>query len=495
MARTDVRDMLVTSYCFWHYRLTGPVINQLFRAGAGLARLGAYKTMRYRSQSTVQTFSGNISVTDLKFGGTSVMGQSNLNVIDSESLMWDDDSAGHSVKPVTHLSYVVDSLSVPHSRYHSADVSNAPNPRTRYDNAFWDADRLALYRPSSVFSNANGYISVTAASSNDVGNCVFNAYNQFVNGVRALDASTSIAESGETPQLFSAWQRRRGLATNLTSGFLSYAFGWKPLFSDFVAIVRELKSFPKTVRKRLKAIGEKEVVRHYKFNLSSTVDDVLVRSVSQNAPYEWGKVGREEKSVNKSRMVVVTIRARVKPKLTGEAQDLLNKLGALGLIPSLATVWSVTRLSFVLDWFYNIGGAIENLQGSLTHDISVVSVCVSDARTRVIELRHENTGGQLAHLTGRIQQRFYSRSKTTVPLLPVFRVPQRVMPYVLLGLLGLTVTNRGNRILRAIDGTKLSSKVSAAINRALDKIAPRKRREIIKTYQEMTLSGSSAWRR
>lgn len=445
--------------------------------------------MRYRSQTTVQAFAGDMIITDLKLGGTSLQAQAPLNVVDSESLMWDDDAGVHGYKPITHLSYVIDSLNVPSIRYHSAELSNIPNPRYRYDNGFGYSDRLPLYRPSAIYGSAGSYISVTAATTDDLGNCVFNAYNQFINGVRALDASTSIAESGETPQLFSAWQRRRGLATNLTGGFLSYSFGWKPLFSDFVAIVRELKSFPNTVRRRLKSIGEKEVVRHYKFNLSSTVDDVLVRSVGQNAPYEWGKYGREEKSVNKSRMVVVTIRARVKPKLTGEAQDLLNKLGALGLVPSLATLWSVTRLSFVVDWFYNIGGAIENLQGCLTHDITVMSVGVSDTRTRVIEARHDCTAGQLAQLKGRIQQRYYRRQVTSVPLLPVFRVPHRVMPYVLLGLLGLTVTKRGNRILRAIDGTKLSSKVSAKINKALDKLAPRKRRELLEAYKKVTLTG------
>lgn len=445
--------------------------------------------MRYRSQSTFTNLVGPYQAVDLKVGGSSPSAY-NVNVVDSESLMWDDQTGGRGFKPVTHLSYVVDALNARHSRFHSADLSNVPNPRTRYDNVIWSVERLDLYRPSSNLSLAEGYIPVSAASDDDLGKCVFNAYNQFVNGVRALDASTSIAESGETPQLFSAWQRRRGLATNLTSGFLSYSFGWKPLLSDLLAIVRELKSFRQTVRRRLKAVGDKEVVRHYKFNLSSTINNVNYVSEGQNAPYDWGYYGTYEKSVNKSRSVVVTIRARVKPKLTGESQDLLNKLGALGLIPSLATVWSVTRLSFVVDWFYNIGGAIENLQGSLTHDITVVSVGISDARTRTIEARHESIAGQKAHLTGTIQQRYYRRYLTTVPILPVLQVPRRVMPYVLLGLLGLTVTKRGNRILRAIDGTKLSSKVSAKITQALDKLAPRKKRELLKAYQTMTLTGS-----
>jgi hypothetical protein len=427
-----------------------------------------YKSkMRNRSQAHTTNVSGTRQTIQISNGAVLDSSNWSVNIVDYESLMWDDPTGGTRVnKPVTHCSYVVDDLSVSREAYHSGNATSAPNPHLRFTAYHGGSEgQLNSLRPPSLLGNTANWISVTGQTTDDIGDCVFNAYNQFVNGVRALDASVSLAELGEIPRLFDLWQRRRALPSNIVNGFLNYSFGWKPLLSDLKAITRELRSFPKTVRKRLKAIGDGYVVRHYKFTMSSTVDSLNhVTLEGQDHPYGWAKYLRNEKSVSKSRVVCVTIRAKVKPKLTGEGQDLLNKLGALGLVPSLATLWSVTRLSFVVDWFYNIGGAIENLQGSLTHDLSEVTVCVSDSRTRVIEVRNEDTSGYNNHVVGRVTQKFYTRAQhPSIPLLPSFRVPRRPMQYVLLGLVSLVSTKRGKIILRGLDQHPLSQKVTNAI--------------------------------
>lgn len=365
-------------------------------------------------------------------------------LVDSESHLWDvPEGSRKATKACTHLKWLITSLSVKHN-YDASDMSNAPNPKTRYDGQ--RELPYASYRPSAVYANAGSYIPVTSNSSDDLGNCVFNAYNQFVNGITALNSSVSIAEARETPALFAIWQRRLSAPRNIVNGFLNYSFGWRPLFSDLVAIHRELKSFPKTVRKRLKAIGDGEIVRHFKFRLDNTVNDLNVIHAQGTGTYFWNSYYRSTNTRSKSRTVVVTIRANVKPKLGPEGQEILNKLGTLGLIPSLATLWSITRLSFVVDWFYNVGAAIENLQGSLTHNISNVSVCISDLRTRQLVWRFEDLSGQPADLVT-VMQRYYSRSTAVVPRLPAVSYPRRVMPYALLGALGLTQTKLGGKIL------------------------------------------------
>ncbi len=452
---------------------------------SGLIRL-PINIMRDRSQQTTQHITNTIVTQDLLTGTSTTGGTWAQDVVVHESLMRDDPTGGQlQTKPITHMVYDVLSMNESRDAYHSADASNAPNPRLRFNNLQAAPGRTGTYRPPALTSWPS-YIPVTNVTSNDLDDCAFKAYNQFVNGIRSLDASVSIAELRETPQLFQIWQRRRGLASNLTNGFLNYSFGWRPLLQDLAAISRELRSFPATVRRRLKAIGKGEVVRHYKFDLSSTVDDVNFSAQAQDAPYEWGKYGVLEKSVNKRRTVVVTIRARVKPKLTGEGQELLNKLGALGLIPSLATLWSITRLSFVVDWFYNIGGAIENLQGSLTHDVSNVKICVTDKRTRVIELFCTSVDGQFAHLYNRIEQKCFTRFSRTRPILPPLRLPTRAMNYVLLGLIGLSSTNVGNRILTTLDGfrlpNRLNDNVTRQVNRWLTTLSPHSRR----LFRELT---------
>jgi len=434
-------------------------------------RIAGYNTMRYRDRVHTITNSNTWSRYDSIAGTVNQTSAYSETIVDNESLIWDEQGGKSVVNDCVHLSMIVDDLNAQMSVYHPSEGGAAPNWRYRYDSFSAGAStRIEPLRPSPIWANVEDFIPVDNATSDDLGNCIFNAYNQLVTSVRSLDASVSILESGETPRLFTLWQRRRALPSNLVSGFLSYSFGWKPLLSDLRAVQRELRSFPATVRKRLKSIGDGFVVRHFKFSLKDTVADRnVVLSSGQPFPYDWSKFEDSDTTLDKSRVVIVTIRAKVKPKLTGAGQELLNQLGALGLIPSLSTVWSLTRLSFVVDWFYNIGGAIENLQGSLTHDISDVSVCVSDARTRKIEMRCADTGGFKNHVIGVVNQRYYRRYKAAVPILPSLRLPTRPMNYVLLGLLSLGHTKSGAKVLRLIDGTPLSKEATRLINLALPK--------------------------
>jgi len=410
--------------------------------------------MRDRVQSTAVASSDATETTISPPSSTTVTGH-NPAYYDYVSHIWDEPTKEtHGFKPCVHLSY--NASAVPFDSWNGSDhtLGSLPN-RALLNRVGFHYGQLTP--PPTLIGHQN-YISVTNRSADDIGLCVFNAYNQYVNGVRALDASQSIAEAGETPQLFNIWNRRKGLATNLTNGFLNYSFGWRPLLSDLRAISRELRHFRKTVRERLRRIGNKKVVRHYKFNLDDTVDDYNADFASGNdsSPYLYGFYERKKRtqSGSKRRIVTVTLRANVKPKLSGRGQEILNELGALGLIPSMATLWSVTRLSFVIDWFYNIGGAIENLQGSLTHDISNVEICVTDVRTRTVQYWFEKQSGNISipAIAGTEVQRAFIRTVPTGrPILPILTYPKSSMQYILLGFLALTNTAGGKKLLRTAD--------------------------------------------
>jgi hypothetical protein len=433
--------------------------------------------MRFRQRITTRpNASSTYRQWDLKFPPNYVDLATFVNpYVDYVSYIWDDDSHldRFRTKSVTHLKWSTAGAEMGHSAYHSSDTSNVPNPRYRFDNICYPGNWYK--HPSSDYAQAGSYIPVSGNTSNDIDNCVFNAYHSFISGVQALDASQSIAEIGETPSLFNVWQRRKGVVSNATGGFLNYSFGWRPVISDLKAIAHELRSFPSTVRKRLAGLGNNDVVRHFSFDLTSTVNDLTdtISSVS-GSTYAWQDRLRQVSTVSKSRKVVVTIRAKVKPKLGPEGQAILDKLGALGLIPSLGTLWAITRLSFVVDWFYNIGGAIENLQGCLTHDITDVRICVSDKRTRTLDTRMENTAGPNAQRVYYQLQTYYSRFPATVPLLPAFRYPRSPMKYALLGVLTLTNTKAGGVVLRTLDGLPISKRVTATINAGIARMSASK---------------------
>lgn len=425
---------------------------------------------RYRSKSTTVDF-GAVSEVGL---GPNNYGNNNTYptspVVDSASEMVDDPSGGsRKTKSCVHYSYMMTPGYVEND--HSGNTGNGATPWAHYTNALgWYAKSYPPSPPGAGYE----YIPVSADTTDDIGNCVFRANNDYINSVRALDASQSIAEIGETPALFRLWQRRKYAPTNIVNGFLNYSFGWKPVISDLIAVSKELRRFPQTVRKRLKAIGDKDVVRHFKYDLSRTVDDLNIVHIESSGPYGYQNLKWETKTVHKRRIVTVTIRAKVKPKLSGGAQDIINKLGALGLIPSLATVWAVTRLSFVVDWFYNIGGAIENLQGSLTHDISVVDLCVTDVRERKLVTTLVQAGSQYTCNEG--EQKSFQRVKyPAVPYLPSLTVPRQPMQYVLLALIAATNTKSGKYALRLLDTSRISVKLQSKINRLANAIERRKK--------------------
>lgn len=109
-----------------------------------------------------------------------------------------------------------------------------------------------------------------------------------------------------------------------------------------------------------------------------------------------------------------------------------------------------------------------NLQGSLTHDVSNVEICVTDLRTRTIEYLFENaiSGTHVVDMVvGTEHQRSFIRSVPTgVPLLPILTYPKQTMQYVLLGLIALVNTASGRRLLRSADRYERDA------NEALDRL-------------------------
>lgn len=431
--------------------------------------------MRTRALSVPDPISGTQIILHRIHEGDESVYTTNPATTMTKSIMYDDPTGNRfRTKFCCHASYAA--ITGAQDDWSRTDVSQLPNPNAYVSNYApwgWNEGLCILpddFHPEGVYHNVDTYIPVSGLTSNDEDDCVFKAYNQFITGVRALDAAVTICEAGETPHLFRLWQRRKGLPSNLVNGFLNYSFGWKPVISDLTAVCRELRSFPVTVRKRLKRIGDKQVRRSFRFDLSATVNDLNGNIGYHSGEAQlWRNYSQPYHTSNKSRKFVVTIRATVKPKIRGSGQADLNRLAALGLVPSLATLWSVMRLSFVIDWFYNIGGAIENLQGSLTHDISNVDVCVTELRSRTIVIMGPNKASVSDQQMASVTQRTFTRKSVSVPLTPVLTLPRRPVQFVLLGLLAVVNTKSGKLILAYADNmSKLGAAKLLKVNRALN---------------------------
>lgn len=266
---------------------------------------------RTRSDSTTVAAS-DVSETNISTGGVIPVAFTNAPYSSWVSVITDSVDGGRkAMKPCIHNQCEVSAILF--TDWHPIDATLAPLPNKRYDGV-----RIAHYSAVQTPSLpvTTNYIAVTPRTLNDYDDVLFQAYNMFVNSYRGMDGSQSVCEAGETPQLFNIWQRRKGLASNLTSGFLNYSFGWKPLINDIYAIHKELSRFPKFVRERLKKT--ETVVKHYRFDLSDTVNGVNTTHYDNTyGPYTWNRSFYKVRDTNKRRTVVVTIRATSKPKLSG----------------------------------------------------------------------------------------------------------------------------------------------------------------------------------
>ena len=143
------------------------------------------------------------------------------------------------------------------------------------------------------------------------------------------------------------------LVRDVSNGYLTWQFGWKPLLSD----LRKLANLAKTVEDRinyLKLTHGREVRASYYQDIS------LAASVPSSAVPSFGGYRYERVDYRG----IFRANGYVYQELEGLDGDLGKIRGfisALGLLNPTKVFWENLPYSFVVDWFLDIGGLIDRL--------------------------------------------------------------------------------------------------------------------------------------
>jgi len=182
----------------------------------------------------------------------------------------------------------------------------------------------------------------------------------------------------------------RSLTQTIASGFLTKKFGWDNLLSDLRALSGSIRS----IRERmefLKRTYGKPTKLYYREN--------SFHSVNPTTWYVEKERGFGMRYTLRSYRADFVAGASLLQNLD-HIDDFIGWLRAivisLGLNNPLRAIWQTTRLSFVVDWFFNVSAHLARLaavQPAERWDVSnVSSTVVWNARIDVTQVNHDMEG-------------------------------------------------------------------------------------------------------
>jgi len=204
--------------------------------------------------------------------------------------------------------------------------------------------------------------------------------------------------------------------------YLEGQFGWKPLMADIHDIATVVKA---------KCDSKRSESTHHQHRELKTFVKRDVLSTSGSVAHQYGL--RVDHS--RSRHVETSIKYSAAVRIV-EQTELENRLSSIGFLPQQlpGEIWEFTRLSFILDYFYNIQNVLE-FTPDLRHRIRYSSCTYSDT---LVE-RHEwykgsdNANSQYQEVgssativaKGRRTKRFKDKELGSL-IVPSIRVPSKV---------------------------------------------------------------------
>lgn len=179
----------------------------------------------------------------------------------------------------------------------------------------------------------------------------------------------TIAELPECPQLFRLVNTAKGLRSNITGLSLGIKFGWAPTIEAFQAAISELHNFRNGLSTLRRRTG-RQSLRYSgpdSWNFTNAMKRITIAEGDLNryGLWKYPRLQYHEGVITWSAVV------QMRPLYDERLWQLMARLGSIGAIPSLRTLWELIPKSFLIDWFIGIGDVISSIQGNLLYHIDV----------------------------------------------------------------------------------------------------------------------------
>lgn len=194
----------------------------------------------------------------------------------------------------------------------------------------------------------------------------------------------------------------RQLLSWVNSQHLNYNFGWKPFVKDLKNSFLAMSSYESRLKKFISEEG-KTLMRRWIDSSTST----WTSTVSIGSGFWQRRIVYERSIKNASTFM---FRYDI-PDYSEKELYWRGLADSLGLVVSPAQIWAVLPWSFVVDWFYDIGGVLESIQSDWVQPwISHVQACCSAKTKMDIQVFVDNASYGQSYPAARITYESYNRT-------------------------------------------------------------------------------------
>lgn len=217
-----------------------------------------------------------------------------------------------------------------------------------------------------------------------------------------LNLSVDVLEFGQTAKMVKSLSRavnyfRRINPRNWSSNWLEYQYGWKPLLSSVYSAASEIMKPARTGYITLQGRG------------SVTHNDRLTHAGFYGVP------GVEHRSLSE--------RSEYNVRFEIEKPSVLQQINNYTTLDPLLVAWELVPYSFVVDWFYNLGGYLQNMEQALLYMNRFRLGCVTDTQLNENMLLVQGTKS-LVTLNVKCYGEQRIKRRSTLSSLPLPRPPR-----------------------------------------------------------------------
>lgn len=222
------------------------------------------------------------------------------------------------------------------TEYYSSHRTFAESDHTAAETAFY-TDAGVLTGTSVLFNGGQAWIN--------------QAVLDLAPDLKKFSLPNDIIDWKQLGQLIGSWNRTSSLATNLASNFLGYKFGIKPTAGDMLALLDGLLGIRDEIRRFRERQGQ--IISARKTVLKETIVKLGTTNLLPYAVKHWrGQIDRTVHAYMVYQPAPILALNEVDLVIRG-----LLTVAGVELNPSI--IWDAIPLSFVVDWFVNVGQVLE----------------------------------------------------------------------------------------------------------------------------------------
>jgi hypothetical protein len=193
-----------------------------------------------------------------------------------------------------------------------------------------------------------------------------------------------LLELDDIPKMWQLWKKKLGVARNLAGARLNWSFGWKPFVGDLKDMIERITN----VREQCRIWNKKAGLLEQKS--ATLLKDSLKANGTISAGYAPHLITWRATSERKVEAFITYQFGHI--RALEDAETILKAyLDALGFEANPRIIWDAIPFTFVIDWFFDVGGWMSRFKkDTLELPVLVTDACLQYSENIWVENYWEN---------------------------------------------------------------------------------------------------------